>query len=477
MRVSPPSDLRPYLRTLDAETLADLLYAQAERDPELRHSLELRAATQSGDVTEAHRLLDTAVTDGNVEYAAKIGAVLDTLQRLLDAGSRADLAPLARRTVDDVSEVLEQSGDHAGDLGDRLELAVELYARACAARPPDPEKLADWILEVEFDGPGWPVLDLADFATALGEPGLRRIKSTVDDVLAASAAGHRRDVAERLREQLAEVLGDVDELVAILSAKPPRRDVSLKIVRVLRAAGRHSEAIAHAARALTQDKNPSAEPPPHGVFGGPGGGAPGSGRSPARQWDETSRRRKEFDARPDRETFAALREAAIADGKWTTQRRAALARLRELADDGAGPADELARVLLDDGRPDEAWRACVRFGASPELKLELAEQRAAEHPAETIPVFREHVEELIERKDPQAYREAARRLKLLRTLHKRSETPDEFAAYLAALVETHRRKTRLITEIRTARIAIPKPVKTGASPRAGGSAARTPKSS
>ncbi|MFJ7210910.1 DUF6880 family protein [Amycolatopsis sp. NPDC098790] len=441
--MSPHSDLRPYLRTLDAETLADLLHAQAERDPELRHSLELRAATQSGDVSEAHRLLDTAVTDGNGEYTAKVGAVLDTLQRMLDAGSPADLAPLARRTVDDISEVLERSGDHAGDLGDRLDRAVELYARACAARPPDPEKLADWILEVEFDGPGRPAIDLADFATALGEPGLRRIKSTVDDVLAASGPGHRRDVAEGLREQLAEVLGDVDELVAILSAKPPRRDVSLKIVRVLRAAGRHSEAIAHAARALTQDKKPrEPEPEPE---------------------DETSRRRQEFDAEPGRETYAALREAATADGKWPAQRRAALACLRERAAEGG--ADELVRVLLDDGRPDEAWRACVRFGATPELKLELAEQRAAEHPAETIPVFREHVDELIERKDPQAYQEAARRLKLLRGLHKRAETQDEFTAYLATLVETHRRKTRLITEIRTARIAIPKPVTPSRAPR------------
>ncbi|MEQ0561454.1 hypothetical protein ABJI51_26375 [Amycolatopsis sp. NEAU-NG30] len=433
--MSPHPDLRLYLRTLDAETLADLLYAQAERDPELRHSLELRAATQSGDVSEAHRLLDTAVTGGNAEYAAKVGAVLDTLQRMLDAGSRADLAPLARRTVDDISEVLEQSGDYTGDLGDRLDRAVELYARACAARPPDPEKLADWILEVEFDGPGRPSIDLADFAAALGEPGLQRIKSTVDDVLAASGPGHRRDVAERLREQLAEVLGDVDELVAILSAKPPRVDVSLKIVRVLRAAGRHSEAIAHAARALTHDKQPPPEPE-----------------------DETSRRRKEFDAEPGRETYAALREAAQADGKWTAQRRAALARLRELAAESPERGDELARVLLDDGRPDEAWRACVRFGASPELKLELAAQRAAEHPAETIPVFREHVEDLIERKDPQSYREAARRLKLLRSLHKQAGTPEEFTAFVGALAETHRRKTRLITEIRTARIAIPKAV-------------------
>jgi tetratricopeptide (TPR) repeat protein len=438
---------------LDAETLADLLHAQAECDPELRHSLELRAATQSGDVSEAHRLLDTAVTDGNVEYTAKVGAVLDTLRRMLDAGSRADLAPLARRTVDDISAMYEQAGDHAGDLGDRLEGAVEIYARACAARPPDPEKLADWILEVEFDGPGRPVIDLAEFATALGDPGLRRIKSTVDDVLAASGPGHRRDVAERLQEQLAEVLGDVDGLVAILSAKPPRVDVSLKIVRVLRAAGRHSEAIAYAARALTPHKHlrpPQPQPtrPP---------------QPPAEEDDDVSRRRKEFDERPDRETYAALREASSDAGKWPVQRRAALARLRELAADGVEHADELARVLLEDGRPDEAWRACVRFEASSQVRLELAELRSAEHPAETIPVFRAEVDELIERKDPQAYQEAARRLKLLRTLHKRAGTPEEFTAYLAFLVETHRRKTRLITEIRAARIALPKTV---TSPRA-----------
>ncbi|WUL20057.1 hypothetical protein OHS18_31800 [Amycolatopsis sp. NBC_00355] len=430
---------------MDAETLADLLHAQAERDPELRHSLELRAATQSGDVSEAHRLLDTAVTDGNVEYTAKVGAVLDTLQRMLDAGSRADLAPLARRTVDDISEMYEQAGDHPGDLGDRLDRAVEIYARACAARPPDPEKLADWILEVEFDGPGRPVIDLAEFAPPLGEPGLRRIKSTVDDVLAASGPGHRRDVAERLQEQLAEVLGDVDGLVAILSAKPPRVDVSLKIVRVLRAAGRHSEAIAHAARALTPHKH--LRPPP----------------AKPEEDDDVSRRRKEFDERPGRETYAALREAASDAGKWPAQRRAALARLRERAADGVEHADELARVLLEDGRPDEAWRACVRFEASPQVRLELAELRSAEHPAETIPVFRAEVDELIERKDPQAYQDAARRLKLLRTLHKRAGTPDEFTAYLGALVETHKRKTRLITEIRAARIALPKAV---TSPRA-----------
>lgn len=437
MRVSAPPDLRPYLRTLDAETLVDLLYAQARRDPELRHSLELRCATQSGEVAEAHRLLDTAVQDGNVEYTAKVGAVLDTLERLLDAGSPADLAPLARRTVDDIGEVLEQSGDPSGDLGDKLDFAVELYARACVARPPDPEQLAEWLLEVEFDGPGRPTIALADFAEALGEKGLERVKSTVDEILTAGPTGYRRDVAERLLEELAEVRGDVDALVAILSAKPPRVDVSLKIVRVLRAAGRHSEAIAHAARALTPHKTQAPRP--------------------EAEDEAVALRRKEFDEAPGNVTYTALREAAVEAGVWSVQRVAALARLRERAADSEEGAEELARALLAEDRPDEAWRACVRFGGSLALRVELAATREVAHPAETIPVYRSQIEQLIEQKDPQAYREAAKHLKKLRTLHKRAGTAEEFTGYLADLVSVHRRKTRLIAEVRAARIALPKP--------------------
>ncbi|MBB4687052.1 hypothetical protein [Amycolatopsis jiangsuensis] len=426
--MSGPPDVSSYLRGLDVGTLADLLYAQARRDPELRHSLELRAATQSGAVSEAHRLLDTAVADGNLDYAAKIGAVLDTVARLLDAGSRADLAPLARRAVDDVVGMLDRHGDPSGDLGERFERAVGLYARACAARPPDPELLADWLLQVSFDGR--PV-ELADFSGALGEPGTERVKSTVDEVLAGAPTGHRLTVAQRLQEEVAEVRGDVDGLVAILSAKPPRVDVSLKIVRVLRAAGRHSEAIAYAARALTPHK-------------------------PEPKDEAVTLRRKEFDEQPGSGTYAALREAAIEAGVWTTQRVSAVARLRERAAESSENAEELVRALLAEERPDDAWRACLRFGGSVASRLELAASREATHPDEVIPVYRTQVEHLIEQKDAQAYREAAKHLKKLRTLHKRTGTAEEFTGYVAELVNVHRRKTRLVAEIRAARIAVPK---------------------
>jgi hypothetical protein len=432
-------DLRPYLRTLDAETLVELLHGQADRDPELRQALETRAASTPGDVVEAHLLLDTAETGGDYDYAAKVGSVLDTLERLLDAGSRADLAPLAKRTLDDVSRELGEIDDPSGLVFDVLDRAVQLYARACSAHPPNAERLADWILQVEFDGPGWPDIELSDFADALGENGLRRIKSTVDTVLAEGGEGPRRDTAQRLLEDLAEVAGDVDELVAILSAKPPRLDVSLKIVRVLRGAGRHSEAIAHAAKALAHDKGPMRAPVVDALA---------ETYQEAGQGDEAlTLRRTEFDRKPTHAAYLALREAATELRQWPTHRRAAQSLLRERAAEDPSAADELVRVLLTEERADEAWRVSTRYGGSLELRLELAELREAEHPVEVIPIYKIHVDQLIAHKDPSYYREAAKQLRKLRTLHKRADTAEEFSSYLADLVETHKRKTRLLAEV------------------------------
>lgn len=445
-------DLRAYLRSLDVETLADLLHEQAERDPELASRLRLRASAARDELGEVRGLPRQSDGGGDSE-ATKIAAVLDTLQRMLDAGSQADLAPLARRTADRILAVAARADDPSGALTATLDRAVKLYARACAAHPQQPEQLADWILGVELDHPGRARVELADFAEALGKPGLDRIKTTVDSVLAAAGKGQpesalRRRGAERLREQLAEVSGDVDALLEILSKRLPPLDVSLRIVRMLRAAGRTSEAIAYAAKALAQCSGPARA----GVVD-----------ELAETFEETGRRgevlalrRAEFERTPLRSTYLALRAAAREVQRWDAERAAALRLLTERAETDPAAADELVRVLLAEDQPAQAWQAALRYECSLPVKLELAELTENDYPADAIAVYQQQVAALIDRKDPHHYRQAAQRLRKLRALYRAAGRTKEFATYLAELVATHRRKGRLMAELRNARLAVPR---------------------
>lgn len=471
-------DLRAYLRSLDVETLADLLHEQAERDPELRGRLRSLAGDVGGDLAEVRSLLDRGPCHASFAEAPKITAVLDTLRHLLDSGTRADVAPLARRTVDRIADAIETAEDPSGAMGAELQRAVGLYARACAAHPPEPAKLAEWILGFAFGGSGRPEIELAVFAQALGEPGLALVKSTVDTVLAEGEGGRRRRIAEGLNEQLAEISGDVDTLREILSGRLPRLDVSLKIVRVLRATGRTSEAIAHAAQALARSASgaraPAAEVRTDGISANlevsdqrdrPDAPSDGAARSPTdtetseesgRHDDVLTSRRSEFERSPDRRAYLALRESVTEAGQWDKDREWALGVLRERAGDDRDTADEFARILHEERLIEEAWQVTQRHDCSLQVKLELAEARENDHPADAIGVYQAHIEELIRYKDADHYRHAAKRLKKLRMLYRNAGQAAEFGDYLASLVRAHRRKARLLTEIRNARIALPK---------------------
>ncbi|MCP2255523.1 hypothetical protein LY13_004301 [Prauserella aidingensis] len=310
---------------------------------------------------------------------AQVTAVLDTLERMLDAGTTADVARLARLAVDRLTG--EPTTDDAYPDPAPLDRALALYARACAAHPPDPGELADWFLGMSF-GEQDRLLSLHEFADALGDRGLARIRSTVDARLAGSTVENPEPVAERLGQELAELTGEVGGLVAAWEKRLPNVEVSLKIVRVLRTVGRHSDALAHAARVRGSD--------------------------PSRIGD----------------LLAAGRD----DDAWT-----------------------LTRNLLGghgSGRGDDAGTGPDRDGA------------AVDPAGAVIELYRRHIDALIDDRDsrnPAAnYARAAAALRRLRTLHRDAGTPQEFTGYLAALVERHRRKTRLLDEIRAARIALPK---------------------
>src|SRR6266540_4128756 len=140
----------------------------------------------------------------------------------------------------------------AGIAGDDLYDIMGLYARACAAAPPNPTGLAGWLVKLQCDGPGWPRIVLRDLAPALGERGIAEVERLVAlraqtvDPQSWTGSFAVRD----LREQLGEMSGDVDRYVAVLAEHPTSAVQYERISLALLEAGRRQEAIEWARRAL-----------------------------------------------------------------------------------------------------------------------------------------------------------------------------------------------------------------------------------
>src|SRR5881227_819913 len=114
----------------------------------------------SAVVERARRLIDGLRRDrrmhpyhGRREYSELAREVAAACEALIDS-EPASVPALAQRAVDLATTAL-----------------MAVHARACAASPPDPKRLAAWLGKLRLDGPGWPDFELHDYAAALGEKG------------------------------------------------------------------------------------------------------------------------------------------------------------------------------------------------------------------------------------------------------------------------------------------------------------------
>jgi uncharacterized Zn finger protein len=108
-------------------------------------------------------------------------------------------------------------------------------------------------------------------------------------------------------------------------------------------------------------------------------------------------------------------------------------------------ATELVRVLLWEDDPDAAWQTAIEGGCTNSLWLQLADQRRAEHPDDTLTVYRLHVEQTIAGKDKRSYAEAVRLIhETIRPLFTERGKPDDYMGYLEEIRSSHRPKRNLM---------------------------------
>jgi hypothetical protein len=86
---------------------------------------------------------------GRGECSARVREVAGAIADMIESGRPADAVPLARRAVERVTAALLYMDDSSGIIGDDLRALTALYARACRAAPPDPKRLAAWLVTSE----------------------------------------------------------------------------------------------------------------------------------------------------------------------------------------------------------------------------------------------------------------------------------------------------------------------------------------
>jgi hypothetical protein len=388
---------------------------------------------------------------GRRAYSQTAREVANRCATLIDAGDAAVAVPVLRKAVERMTSALMYMDSSSGVLGNDLTHLMALYARACQAAPPRPAGLAAWLVKLVYDGPGWPDVVLREWAPALGSKGLAQVARLVDERAEVADPGdwHQQWAARHLREQLAELSGDVDRHVAVLAEHLVSADQYDRIVHVLAEAKRLPEAIDWARRGLTAHESGHQSTALRDLLvrllidiGEPE--------------SAVAERRAAVDAQPTIGNFRSLLATVAETGDDAAHAEWALAVVRKRAGRQAGYLPHLIDALILTGREDEAWHTGMAHldELLAHQRIELLELRGKTHPADVREPYRSLIDaQLLDSTDKRRYDTAIALLRRLRDAYAATGETTQFDAYLQGLREQHRRRPTLLAKLAAARLS------------------------
>lgn len=415
------------------------------------------ATVVSAEVERTRRLIDGLRRDrrahpyhGRREYSQRAREVAEACAALIEVEPAA-VPALTRRAVDLVTTALMYMDDSSGIVGDDLHELMRLHAQACCTAPPDPKRLAAWLAKIRLDGPGWPDFELRDFAPALSERGRtelariveERARTTEPDVFGGTPFGIRA-----LREQLAEISGDLDHYIAVLAQDLRTARQYLKIIQVLRGAGHAAEAENWAYRGLAGLGNPIDMDKLRDAY-------VDLLLERGANDDAIILSQKLFATQPTQTNYHALRRTAERAGDWESLRNTAIGRLRAAVHTNPAYADHLIGVLIDEAELDAAWQVTAD---QPDAVLEsrwqqLIDLRQRTHPADVIASWQRLIEQRLGlASDKYRYGRAIKMLRRLRDAYRATDDDAGFRTYLDDLQDRHRRKTSFLAKLDRAKL-------------------------
>jgi uncharacterized Zn finger protein len=453
-------DVQSYLEAQEKDLLIRLVMEQAMEDESLRERLLLRASRMGGlNLATFRRAIDDAVNFHDDyygppwDYARGIQNVVGAIEEMLEEGFAGEVVGLSEYALARVEEATRYDLDGAMD--GIIEDLEEIHLKACTRAKPDPEALAKRLFDWELGGDHGTFFDAVDtYADVLGERGLAEYRRLAEKEWAdVPTLGPARENVPRYygrRERLADIMqalayrsGHVEAVVAVKSKDLSSSFAYLEIAHLYKQAGDHEKALEWAEE---------------GAWVFPDGGHPELGRFLADEYHDRGRHEealgliwKGFEEVPRLHIYQDLKAHADRAGAWERWREKALDFLREDIVRKKKESSsrylvfqvdhsELVEILLWEGNVEEAWREAKRGGCSDGLWLDLADRREDGHPEDSLAVYQERIEPLVNQTNNKAYTEAYGLLLRMRELMHRLGRQAEFDEYLQLLRLEYKRK-------------------------------------
>lgn len=463
-------DVREYLLNQDPTKLVDIIVRQVHEDDRLRESLLMTVARQRPggiDLATFRAAIDAATdTGGFVDYheardfTTGIDTVVNSIAELLKDGHATEVIELTEHTLTRCERGLAEMDDSDGNMTPILERLQELHHAACLKAKPEPEALARRLFRREIEGDWDTFYHAAEtYADVLGKKGLavyRKLAEKLWNQMPQLGPGDERSYEgprhriTSIMESLARVSGDVEQLVAVMSRDLSAAYCYLRIAETYRKARLANKALEWAEKGLKAFE----------------GQRPDS-RLEDFLADEYHRRKRHDDAMTliwgqfarnmHLDSYQHLKAHADRARQWPAWREKALAAIRSSLDDEKRQASSrpkntwrrwnrppdhsvLVDIFLWEHDPDAAWQEALAGGCDDHLWMRLAGIREKNHPADAMAIYQRQIDPIVNHKNNDAYREAAKLIRKIRQLMARLGREAEFPEYLAAVRAAHKPK-------------------------------------
>ncbi len=460
--------IRDWLAGAAHDQLVELLLEQATGDAALRSRLEARAARAS-----AARGVDIKVLKETVRQALAVNGFLDHrgghrfVQRawpaaeliagLIEDGQAGAAVELSHYALKRGIAAYKRMDDSSGAFGDLLRDIAALHLSAFRAAPPEPGALGKQIFDLLLRD-DWGLVSFEDYRPLLGDAGLRTFRALAEkqwkkvpaygpDQEQARTWGEHFRITQ-IMEALARSDQDIDRLVQIKARDLTSPYRFLTIAQLLAEAGRHDEALDWAERGQAAFPNQY------------------DARLVDYLTDEYGRRGRhdegaalawrQFTERPVLANYRLLKTTTERAGAWDTWRAKALAwvredhlktRKQERRAWTPGGHSLLVEFFLWEGDSDAALAEARAGGCTEALWFELARAREQDHPEDAITIYQARIDGIVDRRNNDAYDEAAELVGRISDLMQRIERKPEFDEWLETVRVRHKAKRNFMRRI------------------------------